>query len=44
MSPMEMKTTTVTGKNEEISRNVQEESVAAILTISFSLQTLSTIR
>ena len=39
---MTMETTTNTGKNQKFSRQVREESVEAIQTISFSLKTLPT--
>ena len=38
---MTMKTTTKTSENQIFSREVREESVEAIKTISFSLKTLS---
>ena len=40
---MTLKTTSNTGKNQKFSRKVREESVETILTISFSLKTLSVI-
>ena len=37
-SPMTMKTTTETGKNQKFRRQVEEEKVEALKTISFSLK------